>query len=309
MTRFRRRSSAPATSSSIPVSPEALPEPSPRSSFALPVLAAWAALTCALLVSPALPLRAQEPEAVPELVTDRPDQTESATVVPPGLVQLETGALWTRDDQGRLSVDTTEAPGTLLRIGLVPKVELRLGWAGDVEEEAEISGRDIGEVSGLGDAEVGAKVHLARERGRRPRTALLVGVSVPVGDDEVSSERFDPSFRFAFAHTLTERISLGYNVGMAWSSELTAPEERETFSFGQYTAALGFGLSERWGAFVEVFGDVPVDAPGGTESSVDGGFTFLVREHLQLDVSAGVGLSESAPDEFLGLGLSVRLPY
>lgn len=126
----------------------------------------------------------------------------------------------------------------------------------------------------------------------------------------VESLGFPPSFRFSLAHTLTERISLGYNLGMTWSSEPGEgpPEVRETLSFVNYTAALGFGLSERWGALVEVFGDLPVDAPGGDAHSVDGGVTYLVRDHLQLDVSGGVGLSAAAPDELLSVGLSVRLP-
>ena len=33
----------------------------------------------------------------PDLVTDRPDQTESAAVVPHGLVQVETGYRFVRD--------------------------------------------------------------------------------------------------------------------------------------------------------------------------------------------------------------------
>ena len=37
---------------------------------------------------------------VPDLVTDRPDQTESAYTVPKGLWQLEIGALFTHDNDG-----------------------------------------------------------------------------------------------------------------------------------------------------------------------------------------------------------------
>ena len=33
----------------------------------------------------------------PDLVTDRPDQTESSAVVPLGFAQIETGYLYTRD--------------------------------------------------------------------------------------------------------------------------------------------------------------------------------------------------------------------
>lgn len=252
----------------------------------------------------------QPPGSSPELITDRPDQTESATVVPYGTVQVETGWLWTEDEEGGLELSTEERLGTLVRLGVARRVELRLGWVGEVDEELRLRGRPTGRVSGVGDAELGAKIGLADERGARPQAALLVGVGLPVGDGEITSDRYDPSFRFSLAHTLTEHVSFGYNLGMTWSSVPGEgpPGVRETLSFVNYTAALGFGLSKRWGAFVEVFGDLPVDAPGGDAHSVDGGVTYLVRNNLQLDVSGGIGLSGSAPDQILSVGLSVRLP-
>lgn len=243
----------------------------------------------------------------PELVTDRPDQTESAVVVPPGLVQLEAGALLMRDDEGGVDREVREVGGSLLRIGLLERLELRVGWQGHVDEELDFGSR-ASSTDGLGDAELGAKVELTRESGRRPQTALLLGTSVPVGEREVTSDRFDPSFRLAVSHTLSDRLGLGWNVGMSWESETSETGVTETLSFVDVTAALGVGLTDRWGAFVELFGSEPVDAPGDTEVSLDGGVTFLVRPNLQLDLSAGTGLSDDAPDRFIGVGASVRLP-
>lgn len=49
-------------------------------------------------------------------------------------------------------------------------------------------------------------------------------------------------------------------------------------------------------------------ASGGPSNSFDGGFTYLLRDDLQVDASAGVGLSDDADDWFVGLGLSLRFP-
>ena len=68
-----------------------------------------------------------------ELVTDRPDETESATVVPRGLVQVETGYLFTRDS----GMDSYAVPGTLARIGLGGRTELRIGHAGLIDSLTE----------------------------------------------------------------------------------------------------------------------------------------------------------------------------
>ena len=246
-------------------------------------------------------------EDAPELVTDRPDQTESSVVVPRGFYQLELGWTFTRDDDGGVRVEAHEVPGTLLRVGLFEKVELRLGWAGFIGAEARFRGFEASE-DGIGDAEVGAKIYLAEERGGRPEMALLASTSVPSGDDAFTSDRFDPALRLALAHTLSERVSLGYNLGLAFASEVGEDGERDTVSSAFYTVALGFSLSERWGAFVELYGDIPASAGGGPANAFDGGITYLVRENLQLDLAVGAGLSDAADDFFIGLGLSVRWP-
>ena len=79
-----------------------------------------------ILLGLATAVAAQEPA---ELVTDRPDQTESAIVVPQGTFQAELGASYEREDEGGERIEATQAPGTLLRYGLVPRLELRLAWA------------------------------------------------------------------------------------------------------------------------------------------------------------------------------------
>jgi len=57
-----------------------------------------------------------------EIVTDRPDITESAIVVPKASLQAENGLTWTND---RLD-DLVTLCQTLLRLGLSDRTELRL---------------------------------------------------------------------------------------------------------------------------------------------------------------------------------------
>ena len=45
--------------------------------------------------------QSQPPAAEPEIVTDRPDITESSIVIPKGSLQLENGLTWTNDQDGR----------------------------------------------------------------------------------------------------------------------------------------------------------------------------------------------------------------
>ena len=229
----------------------------------------------------------------PELVTDRPDQTESATVVPRGLLQVETGYLFTREG----GVDSHAAPGTLFRIGLGGRTELRLGHAGVMGTEGR---------RGAGDSELGAKVNLIpRAVGWRPELAILGGLSLPTGDSRFSSDGADPSFLVAFAHELAPRLALGYNAGAAWESSADHPDRD---AFVVYSLALGVGLTDGLGAFFEVFGDRQVTGPVGSSVSADTGLTFLLTDVLQLDISVGRRLRGPADDLFVGAGLSLRMP-
>ncbi len=243
----------------------------------------------------------------PELVTDRPDQTESSVVVPPGYVQVETGWSLSRNQKGGIRTNTHTFPGTLFRIGALDRMELRLGYGGVLWEQTQAAGQST-DTSGSGDMGIGAKIYFWEEQGWIPETALLAGVSLPVGKEQFSSGRADPTFRFSLSHTLSDRLSFGYNLGATWESTLDESNDRDTLSLFNYTAVLGIGLTERAGLFVEAFGDIPFNAQGGPRNSLDGGFTYLIRDNLQIDGFAGVGLSDSADDWFVGLGFTARLP-
>ncbi len=244
---------------------------------------------------------------LPELVTDRPDQTESSVAVPPGYWQLETGWTWTRDEEGDLDVQTQEVPGTLLRIGLVRGLELRLGWAGWVSEKTEI-GSFSERLEGTGDGELGFKWVLREGEQGGPAMAILGGTSVPVGERGFSSERFDPSLRLTVAHGLSPRAELAYNLGVEWATEAEGGQQH-TLSNILYTLALGLDLGERLGAFVEVFGTEAASSQEPGMVSFDGGFTWAVGDNLQLDAAVGLGLNDAAPDLFVGLGLSYLSPW
>ncbi len=245
----------------------------------------------------------------PEFITDRPDQTESAATVAPGYVQVEAGWTLGQEKAGGARRRSHEFPGTLLRTGITPGVELRLGWTGYAWEQDRMSASEVNR-NGVADAELGAKFRLRSEseEGPWPEVAFLVGTSLPVGDGAFSSDRADPSFRLSLGHTLSDRFGVGYNVGMEWESSLDESGRSRTLSHYLYTMVLGVGLTDRLGSFVEVFGEVGASAPGAPAHSVDGGFTYLLRSNLQIDIAAGVGLSDAAADWFLGAGFSIRLP-
>jgi hypothetical protein len=249
------------------------------------------------------PLAAQE---APDLVTDRPDQTESAVVLPQGAFQAEAGVTFTHDDERGVKLEALESPGTLLRYGLGSRFELRLAWPGEVELEATTPAGKL-EIDGAADPELGFKWSLlARDRGDALDLGLLVNSTLPVGSEEVGAPSADPSVRLLVAHELSDRLALGWNVGYESASFEDEARIRHTLSRFVYTASLGVSLADRWGTFVEVYGDLPASDPEPAAHSFDAGITFLATPSLQLDLAGGIGLNDAAPDWFIGAGVSYR---
>ena len=239
-------------------------------------------------------------DSIPELITDRPDQTESSVVVPLRSLQIETGSLTEHDHTEYAEHRVLAYNSTLLRYGLFRNMELRLGlnYLGDV---MKMTGNDsMIRTSGFSPFYAGFKIKIREEQDWVPAIAFLGAIILPF----TASEAFRPDhpaseMRFSFSNTLSDRFSLGYNIGVEWDGETMVPDY-------YYTVSLAIGLSECIGAFVESYGYIPEE--GSQEHLADTGITWLIMSNLQIDFSAGTGISKAAPDNFIGLGITYRLP-
>ena len=242
-------------------------------------------------------------QETPELVTDRPDQTESATIVPPGSLQVETGITFTSDTRG-LDPGIDKQQGlalgtTLIRVGLLKNLELRLIGQNSQSQTSLQGINETNSESGLSDIAIGGKFGITEEDGLIPEMALNLHMGLPVGGESFRPSVAVPDFRLLLAKTLTEDLSLGLNLGAEYSGD----KPDGTFI---YTLSLAMGLTDKLGAYIETYGDMP-----STEKLnvlVDGGFTYLVAPLVQLDLEAGYSLSErTSLDYFIAGGISFRL--
>lgn len=239
-----------------------------------------------------------------ELVTDRPDQTESATIVPPGSLQVETGVTFSSDSRGlEDGVDREQSLAlatTLVRIGLLKNLELRL--IGQHSQNQSNFAQGLGgerKTSGVSDLAIGGKFGVTEEDGLIPQIALNLHMALPIGGDNYRPQMAVPDFRLLFAKTLTDDLSLGLNLGAEYGGD----QPDGTFV---YTLSLAMGLSDKLGAYVETYGDMP----SGQKLNVlvDGGFTYLIMPLVQLDLEGGYSLSENTDlDYFIAGGISFRL--
>lgn len=159
----------------------------------------------------------------------------SITVVGKGTLQLETSFLFVDD----LAGETLESFGSLLRIGLSHKWEGHIDWNGYSDFDSVAFGRS----QGIGDAELGFKYFIQPVQGVQPMTALIVHTFTPIGDKFFRTDAFDPSFLVAFSHTLTERSSLGYNIGASLESSNKPSGGKTTLSSLDFSLAYGLSVT------------------------------------------------------------------
>lgn len=230
----------------------------------------------------------QQAEPLAPIVTDRPDFTESAVVVPRGHIQLESGLTWL-GESGGIAVFTT--PEILIRWTPVAGFELRFGFPDYINTQNHVT------ESGFGDSSVGAKVQLGL--GGDWDLASIAALSLPTGDNLFTTDRVDPGLIVMAGRDLGDTWSIGSQLSADW---VYLAGDRSFFWGG--TVVFGKSLGEPWGMFFEVAFTVPERA--ATPVLFHTGATHLVTPNLQLDVHGGVGLTAAAPDHFVGAGISAR---
>jgi|AP95_1055475.scaffolds.fasta_scaffold00408_11 hypothetical protein len=221
-----------------------------------------------------------------DLITDRPDFTESPVAVPQGSIQVELGG--TAESSNSFTVYSLGE--TLVRYGFFESFELRLG------APSRISG-DV-DTDGWNDASIGLKWEIGTIADRWD-VGLIGSVSLPTGDEDFSSDAVDPSFILAAGGQLTEKVSLGTQI-QGWYG--TVGDDR-LFDWGG-TVVLGLPLTAQLSAFAELAFIVPEE--GSTQTVVHGGFALAVGRLGQIDLHGGVGVTDAAPDSFIGAGFSFR---
>lgn len=253
-------------------------------------------LAIILLCSPGLACVAQEKE---EIVTDRPDQTESPSLVPTGGLQVETGFIYETNTHESVRSRNITYNTSLIKYGVNQNFELRL-ISEYLGERTEINEETASEATGISPLAVGVKIRLSDEKGFWPQAALIGHVNLKTGSHEFRPKYTAMDFRFTCAHTLSDKFSFGYNVGAEWSGE-----EETTGATFIYTATLGYAITPKLGAFIESYAFFPEEEDA--DHRFDAGVTYKFTPVVQWDLSAGIGLTENAPDEFISTGLSVRM--
>jgi hypothetical protein len=252
-------------------------------------------LIAALALGSASGLAAQD--AADPITTDRPDFTESSTLVPKGRLQLEGGATFTGISRDDGSGSTRSWPELLLRYGLTSRVELRVAQSLATVIPAHTAVADFTEAE---DLYLGVKVGLGAQQGVRPELAMMVQATIPTGGSRLTAVDVLPGAALLAGWELSPRYSLAAGVQanrMPGDLSGLAP-----------SITVGRSFSPRVKGYAEFYSLIPVASDGEAESShyFNGGVGVLLSPELQLDARIGTGVNAAADRYFVGFGFAIR---
>jgi hypothetical protein len=236
-----------------------------------------------------------------ELITDRPDKTESAVVVPSNVFQIESGFIFQKQKYSENNFDIENENlligSTLFRYGVSELIEMRFGaeyFSGKSNKEGNES-----LFSGVQGIFIGSKIQLRKDKELLTDAAIIINLNLPFGNEKLRPARFEPGITLSASQYLGKKISLGINLGL----------QDNSFRGGYeyfYSTAFGFKITEKFNVFLELYGDI--NKAKLPNHFFDLGFTYLQMHNLQIDFSGGTILSENKIDWFGSIGFSVRLP-
>lgn len=221
-----------------------------------------------------------------QLVTDRPDQTESSSTVEAGNLQIESGILIGFEENGTFSTRQFLFPTNLFRYGLTKGIEIRVL---SQFEDIKIGSKST---QGISDIELGAKIQILKDEDKNTEIAFLSHLLIPSGTKELTGDKFGTINKISVSHKLNENLGLGYNLGYNYFGE----------NSGDFTFSLAVGaeISKKVGIYIETFGEM--EQLEEFAVNFDSGFTYLAKENLQFDFSFGTGLNNRM--NYISIGCS-----
>ena len=231
------------------------------------------------------------------IITDRPDQTESSSVINCGAIQVESGILISEDN----NINHLYGPSTLFRIGILKNLELRLLSQYEYQTDNNFL------TKGFNDIELGVKIQLLNNEIKPVEIAFLSHLIIPSGSMGMSEHQIGIVNKLCISHRSTNKLSFAYNLGYDVfhnSDTLDNSNNQLTYSF-----VSAFEINNKVNIYIEPYGEIITKKPTINQdqaitSNINAGVTYLVNKNLQLDYSFGTGLDNQS--NFMSIGCSIK---
>jgi len=232
---------------------------------------------------------------------DRPHIADSSVNVPKGLMLQENGfqQLYANRKSG-----TFDFPGTLMRLGVTDKTELRFNTpnffsqygANDSTNLFALGGRSVG----FENMQAGFKRRLGPIGPSKFQIAVNPYVSIPSGFSH-QSNHVDPNIKFPFSQELNDHWDIE---GMQSLFDPTGSDGRRNLDW-QNSLVLNRSWGRQKNVFIEYVGDV--FEHGQMSNLIHFGGAYRPGRRQQMDVQFGFRMNNAAPIAFFGCGYSFLL--
>ncbi len=235
-------------------------------------------------------LRPEQP-----LLTRRIDTMQKKTF------QIETSFAFERDSTAGTSTRQYSFP-TRLRYGLVDNWEIQAEGG-----MATFRDSSTGNASGFGDFFLGTKFAALEGGGLLPSVGFVAELGVPTGSNSVSGNAVQPRGGAILAWRLPAKLHWNANLGMDFPAKDAAGDRFARLTYGTaIDRPLPF-LNERMSAFGELAGASPLKSGKSGIHQAGTGLGVTIKERMQVNAFARVGLNTAAPNFQTGLGFSWRM--
>ncbi len=237
-----------------------------------------------------------------EMSTDRPDATESPYTVDAGHFQLEASFFdYSRDQDAGASARSWTFGSLNLKAGLWNNVDMQIVLDSYTAERVTEDGHRA-TVAGFGDVQARLKINLWGNDEGKTALALMPFVKIPTST-ALSNGRWEGGVIVPFAFEIME----GVDAGVMVEADFVYDEGRGGYETQWvHTATLGFGLTEKLGAFIEYRGVTSPESGFAYLAAFNTGVTFDVTDNLRLDAGVRLGLNDAAEDYGVFTGFSLR---
>jgi hypothetical protein len=227
------------------------------------------------------------PSIKDEIITDRPDVTNSSVVIPAGSLQIENGVNLSARDGDR-SIDGTN---TRLRFGIANCLEFL------VDTSTYFANVSNPRNSGFSDVAPALKWQISPVPGKVDLSAVF-GVALPTGTANIAGRGAQPYLQFPWSWELRGGWGLS---GMF--TEFFRPSDPSSKRITETTFVIEKKVTGRASLFVEYVGDYPEN--GNPAQLLNSGGLYRLGQNQQVDFHVALGLNHGAPSYIVGVGYSV----
>ncbi|MDB5475839.1 MAG: transporter [Phenylobacterium sp.] len=250
-----------------------------------------------------------EPDKLRDFCAERPGSATPACIVDVGHLMVEVDALdVTRTSDAGLTQQTAVVLAPHLRLGLSETIEAGVQFTPLVEQRVRDRGAGTRTTTrGAGDALIDLKINLKNPDGGGFSAALLPYLSLPTAQRGLGAG----GFQGGLILPISLALPAGFSLSLAPEIDVLRNGGGGGGTHGAYSGVVGLGrgLGPGFSGGLELVSSLNDDPLGQVRATSAGASLAWIpasRPNLQFDCGADFGLTRSAPDLRLYLGVSRR---